>query len=207
MLYLTSHPSVLESVYMPGNDTFVLAQQGGLSIIWYALLTLCVLGECGMALKKNPRRSYLFAQVLLYAMAACIIFMAFFWGVVEVKNLWSEFGALPEELREHAAANYFSFIFTLLCEIYPLRAESAAHGRARPVRPAHDTAALRRGFGGKGFRAGQPAFRDRVQRGAARPFEVADPHFVFLHRFSPFSARRLPCRHRDRRNEARHRRA
>ena len=117
MLYLTSHPSVLESVYMPGNDTFVLAQQGGLSIIWYALLTLCVLGECGMALKKNPRRSYLFAQVLLYAMAACIIFMAFFWGVVEAKNLWSEFGALPEELREHAAANRFAFIFTLLCEI------------------------------------------------------------------------------------------
>ncbi|HIU79381.1 MAG TPA: DUF2975 domain-containing protein [Candidatus Coproplasma excrementipullorum] len=100
------------------NAVYLQAIVHGACIIWYALALLCVLFECAGLLKAKSGSSYVFAQIILYVIAALYIFLAFYGSVVAAAN---DIAAVNEATlgNINVPLNIFAAVFSVIMDVLP----------------------------------------------------------------------------------------
>lgn len=122
MMYLLINPHLLANCVLPAseewNEVYIETVKHGACIIWYTLALLCVLFECAGLLKKRSNSSYIFARIIMYAIAAVYVISAFYG---EVSDTVSTISAASEATlgNINMPLNVFAAVFSAAMSIVP----------------------------------------------------------------------------------------
>lgn len=119
MLYLIAYPDILASAVFGEEAEWVyrIATEGGMSVLWAALLALCVLVECIAAVRQRPQRSYPLTQAVIYLIAAGFIVAVCFGGVYDARVAVDTAKLMDKLGVGRVGLDYFVIVFRLLCNM------------------------------------------------------------------------------------------
>ncbi|MGN1040988.1 MAG: DUF2975 domain-containing protein [Candidatus Fimimonas sp.] len=123
MLFFLINPHLLNN-NLVGNaqeEAVVLLREttvAGMQVTFWAIAAVCVLCEL-FSFVNSGNRAYLCAKLMVYALALCSIFAAFFGATVVAKKGLNAVDSAKTLLNLNVPLNKFATIFSLLCNYVP----------------------------------------------------------------------------------------